>query len=816
MNNLGIQKRVLIIALLPATLMVITLGVHFVLSQLNSLRDSVEERGISVVRQLAQASEFGVFSANKELLTRLASSVLLETDVRSVKIRDRFGAVNVAVGRLDGEVAAIKRARDDQEPKSMLSKDGGVLVFEAPIVRTTLAVDDYLEPSTSSADNTGLDPVLGTVVVAISLEQTFKNQRRIIINGVMFSFIGLLVTSLVAMRIGRSVSDPILKIADGVQQLEKGHLETVIDSGARGEIRILENGINSMAAALKGAQENLQDQVDIATSELRATLQELEQKNSELEIERERAHAANKSKSQFLANMSHELRTPLNAIIGYSEMLEEELHESDESRYVGDILKINSAGKHLLALINDILDLSKIEAGKMSLFIEHTEIGAICEYTIATIRPLAERNNNRLVLNCPDDIGVMYSDVTKIRQVLFNLLSNACKFTSDGEVSLSVARSQRDGQEWIDFTVGDTGIGMNPEQMEHLFEAFSQADASISRDYGGTGLGLAICRRFTELMGGDIHVESAEGKGSRFILSLPAEIRVTQEPEKRGSGKYASIINFADEAMKARRGKSFDQSDRRSRLSTVLVIDDDESVHDMLSRLLSKEGFLVEHANNGEEGIRKVADLNPEVIVLDVLMPGLDGWNVLTQLKSNPETSEIPVVMLTMVDDRSKGYALGVTDYVYKPVDREKLLTALTRSVRFGNTAPILIVDDDASQREVLKRTLEREGWEVMRAHNGRAALEAVRARIPSLIILDLMMPEMDGFEFVNHLRQDPDTRDIPVVVLSAMDLSNADKALLEEGVTKILQKGASSRDELLQIVRDLVYSAAENRPRHR
>jgi len=804
MNNLGIQKRVLMIALLPATLMAITLGVHFVVSQLNSLRESVEERGISVVRQLAQASEFGVFSANKELLSRLASSVLLETDVRAVRIRDRFGAVNVAVGKLGAEEVRAQRAADDLEPKSTLSKDGSILVFEAPILRTTMAVDDYSEPSMSGTDNAGFDPVLGNVTVEISLEETFKNQRRIIINGVMFSFIGLLLTSMVAMRIGRSVSDPILKIADGVQQLEKGHLETVIDSGARGEIRILENGINSMAAALQGAQENLQDQVDIATSELRATLQELERKNAELEVERERAHKASLSKSQFLANMSHELRTPLNAIIGYSEMLEEELLESGESRYVGDILKINSAGKHLLALINDILDLSKIEAGKMSLFIEHTEINAICEYTVATIRPLAERNNNRLVLDCPDDIGVMYSDVTKIRQVLFNLLSNACKFTSNGEVSLSVARSQRDGQEWIDFTVSDTGIGMNPEQMEHLFEAFSQADASISRDYGGTGLGLAICRRFTELMEGDIHVDSAEGKGSRFVLSLPAELRVTPVPQKRGNEKDAAIINFADEAKKARRGGFVDETDRRSRLSTVLVIDDDESVHDMLSRLLSKEGFLVEHANNGEAGISKAIELKPEVIVLDVLMPGLDGWNVLTQLKGNPETSEIPVVMLTMVDDRSKGYALGVTDYIYKPVDREKLVTALTRSVRFGITAPILIVDDDANQRDVLKRTLEKEGWETMRAHNGRAALEAVRARIPSLIVLDLMMPEMDGFEFVNRLRQDPKTRDIPVIVLSAMDLSNADKALLEEGVTEILKKGASSRDELLQIVHDL------------
>ena len=249
------------------------------------------------------------------------------------------------------------------------------------------------------------------------------------------------------------------------------------------------------------------------------------------------------------------------------------------------------------------------------------------------------------------------------------------------------------------------------------------------------------------------------------------------------------------------------ENDRRERLSRVLVIDDDETVHDMLFRLLSKEGFLVEIADNGESGMDKALELKPDVIVLDVLMPGMDGWDVLTRLKNNPETASIPVVMLTMVDDRSKGYTLGVTDYIYKPVDREKLVTAITRCVRYGDTAPILIVDDDASQRDLLKRTLEKDGWETIRAHNGRAALEAVRARTPSIIILDLMMPEMDGFELINTLRKNPETREIPVVVLTAMDLSNADQMMLASNVTEVLRKGASSRDEVLKIVKDLVES---------
>ena len=812
MNNLGIQRRVLIIALFPATIIAVSLGIYFVVSQLNSLRESLEERGISIVRQLAPASEFGLFSGNEDQLTRLAASVLQESDVQSVRISDSTGLVNVQLGRVNSSLPGFKFTGDAHQPVSMVSSDGSVLIFEAPIIQSTLAVDDYQEHSNVENSKKVDHPILGTVIVEMSLESTFNSQREIMLRGAFYTLLGLVFTGLLAMRIGRAVTDPILEIAQGVQKLEKGKLDTYISTGATGEIKLLESGINSMAAALQGAQENLQDQIHLATGELRNTLQELEQKNAELEIEREKAYEANQSKSQFLANMSHELRTPLNAIIGYSEMLEEELSEVNDTKYVDDILKINSAGKHLLSLINDILDLSKVEAGKMNVFLETTEIVAICEYTVATIRPLAERNNNRLVLDCPTDIGEMYSDVTKIRQVLFNLLSNACKFTQHGEVTLAVRREEGPEGDWITFSVSDTGIGMSEDQMQNLFEAFSQADATISRDYGGTGLGLAICKRFTELMGGHLTAKSKPGKGSIFRLQLPAEAKNHASTNLPIVSSVSTLEKYAMDAVSARQGGERDH-DRRERLSRVLVIDDDETVHDMLYRLLSREGFLVEIADNGESGVNKALELKPDVIVLDVLMPGMDGWDVLTRLKGNPETASIPVVMLTMGDDRSKGYTLGVTDYIYKPVDREKLVAAITRCVRYGDTAPILIVDDDASQRDLLKRTLEKDGWETIRAHNGRAALEAVRARTPSIIILDLMMPEMDGFEFLHTLRKNPETREIPVIVLTAMDLSNADQMMLASNAIEVLKKGASSRDEVLKIVKDLVESTLERDP---
>ena len=809
MTNLGIQKRLLIIALLPAIVIATTLGIYFVNSQIRDMRSSLEERGRSIVRQLAPAAEFGVFSGNREILVNLSSSVLAEVDVRSVQIRDNTAAIHILVGQRPGEHERIVRNQGDYSAHVLHSLNKSSLFFEAPIVQSVIAVDDYSETAAISPAMPLQKVVLGTVTVELSLENTINNQRGLVLRGALYTLLGLVLTGMLAIRIGRAVTDPILEITRGVQALEEGRLDTRIQASAKGEIELLQKGINSMAASLQQGHEHMQEQIQLATSELRNTLAELESKNEELEVQRERAQEANVSKSQFLANMSHELRTPLNAIIGYSEMLEEEVKEVGDSQYASDILKINTAGKHLLALINDILDLSKIEAGKMSVFLETTDILAISQYTVATIKPLAEKNRNTLILDCPEEIGEMYSDITKIRQVLFNLLSNACKFSKDGEVRLRVRRVQQHGGDWIRFDVSDTGIGMSEDQMRHLFEAFSQADASISRNYGGTGLGLAICKRFSEIMGGTLEAQSEAGRGSTFSLTLPAEASVHM-----AAGPIAPPAALADDAsdsavLRARLMNVDAQveKERRVKPSTILVIDDDASMHDLLNRLLVREGFYVEVAQNGEIGLRKARDLKPDVIVLDVLMPGMDGWGVLSRLKNSPETADIPVVMLTMVDDRSKGYALGVTDYIYKPVDRDRLMTTLKRCVRYGDTSPVLVVDDDASQRDLLKRTLEKEGWEIMRAHNGRAALEAVNARLPSVIILDLMMPEMDGFEFVNRLREDPRTRDVPVIVLTAMDLSQADEKLLAMDVTEILEKGASSKERVISLVKDLVQS---------
>jgi signal transduction histidine kinase/DNA-binding response OmpR family regulator len=516
-------------------------------------------------------------------------------------------------------------------------------------------------------------------------------------------------------------------------------------------------------------------------TEIEAKNQQLEESRTTAEEARQLADEANQAKSTFLANMSHELRTPMNAIIGYSEMLQEEAEDLNQKGFIPDLQKIHGAGKHLLSLINDILDLSKVEAGKMTLFLEDFDVVKLIHEVAATVQPLIEKNSNKLEIDCPADIGTMRADVTKLRQTLFNLLSNASKFTERGTIRLETRRTLNTQHSTLNFTVSDTGIGMTPEQLGRIFEAFTQADASTTRKYGGTGLGLAISRKFCQLMGGDITVESEPGRGTTFTITLPATV---------GESSPASA--------------RFDQPAPPPH-STVLVIDDDANVRDLMQRTLAKDGFRVEVAADGTRGLALAKEHKPAVITLDVMMPGMDGWAVLTALKADVETADIPVIMLTIVDDRNMGFALGAADYFTKPIDWHRLSAALKKHRRQVNGQSVLLIEDDASTREMMRRTLEKDGWTVHEAENGRRGLEGVAAEVPAIILLDLMMPEMDGFEFMHELRKREECRTVPVIVITARDLTAEDRIRLHGEVSRIIQKGATSAEELLAEVRALL-----------
>lgn len=520
---------------------------------------------------------------------------------------------------------------------------------------------------------------------------------------------------------------------------------------------------------------------------------------------KEAAEKASQAKSAFLANMSHELRTPLNAIIGYSEMLNEEAEELGQDIFIPDLEKIHKAGNHLLALINDILDLSKIEAGKVQLYLETFDISFLVEEVVSTIQPLAEKNANTLEIQRSDDLGFIQADLTKVRQTLFNLLSNACKFTEQGTISLKASRKTIDHDDWIIFKVTDTGIGMAEEQMANLFQPFTQADSSTSRRYGGTGLGLAITKRFCEMMGGNITVESEPDQGSTFTVRLPAMVdknivSATAPANQPGQLEAEIVLQEAESTPSA---SAVDISETAS--SLVLVIDDDPSIHEMMERFLTKEGFQVVTALSGQEGLRLARELKPDAITLDILMPDVDGWTVLTALKADPDLTDIPVIILTITDNKHKGYVFGAVDCMTKPIDRDRLINILKKYRSQTSPYRVLMVEDNDETRELMRRTLEREGWVVAEARNGKMALDEVTKHRPVLILLDLLMPEMDGFEFVAELRQHENWRSIPIVVITAKDLTLEDRNLLNSSVTRILQKGAYNRDELLSQLHTLV-----------
>jgi PAS domain S-box-containing protein len=500
----------------------------------------------------------------------------------------------------------------------------------------------------------------------------------------------------------------------------------------------------------------------------------------ELRQAKEAAESASRVKSSFLANMSHELRTPLNAIIGYSEILLEDATDRADKASMGDLEKIQAAGKHLLGLINDILDLSKIEAGRMDVYLEHVFLTRLVDEVKTIVEPMMKKNGNTLLVDCPQDIGSLQTDLTKLKQSIINLLSNAAKFTKNGTVTLRLARETRDGAPWVKFEVIDSGIGMTDEQMGRLFQAFTQADSSTTRNFGGTGLGLTITRHFCAMLGGSIEVKSKPAQGSTFIIVLPD--RATKVMAEDGpDGDHPAVRHEPVPGD-----------------IHVLVVDDDPAVHDVLAATLGKEGYQITHAKDGIEALHLMRTHPPDVVTLDVMMPKMDGWSVLGIMKSEPQLAHIPVIMLTIVDHRNLGFSLGASEYMTKPIDRNRLIALIEKFAVSRRDGTVLVIDDDPDVRAMVKATIDDVGMKATTVANGQAALDWLASHPqPALVLLDLMMPKMDGFEFLERVRQNPHYVDLPIVVLTAKELTDNERSYLAERTLLVLSKSAQPISKL-------------------
>ena len=577
--------------------------------------------------------------------------------------------------------------------------------------------------------------------------------------------IAMLVLAFIAFGISGTITKPLRILINGAREYRRGRFQSRIE-GMRGKEMVeLGDAFNSMADGLTSL---------------------LAEREKQLAIAKE----ASQMKSTFVANMSHELRTPLNAILGITEMVLEEARENGNEQFVEPLFRVSRAGEHLLGIINDILDISKIEAGKIELHPEEVAIARVVEDLEAQCLSLAEKNDNTFTSEVAEDVKFIRTDVMRLRQILLNIFANAFKFTKNGDVSLKVLLvDDGNGALMVRFDITDTGIGMTSEQMKRVFGEFSQADVTTTKEFGGTGLGMTISKKLAELMNGSIQVESNKDVGTCFSLLLPLDIMEGEQKKSAKPHDFTSHVELADV-------KGF-----------VLVVDDEPTAREVIGNILLHSGYEVKLASNAAGAMELARDERCSAIVLDIGMPGVSGWDVLAALKSDPATEKKPVIMCSMYDEKNKGYALGAAEFISKPVRKDELLQAIHRHLGDRVRANVLVVDDNDDVRAMFHSALMKAGHRVREATNGIEALQQMETNLPDLVILDLMMPVMDGFEFLDRIDKTKAFQSVPIIVATSIDLTTEQIERIRRSAFNIIERGGK---ELSSYAGQIVHAVAK------
>lgn len=737
-----------VLALFAVNVITFAIGNHAIRESLDAVSDSV--RGQVNAGELRQRLE----TLHKQLLVLLALRTSAGQGVSAAeanRARDEIAALGSLVERMKRNTTELSRGSHTelQVASTVLFKDWNALLADLRADHAPALTQEQLKErfaatvlTVDAFDNAATEV---SRIESGAVEQTGRITGRIVM-AVFLSSIAL--TAMLGFLLMRHTNESLFRLRRGTVRIGRGDLEYRIPVLADDEFGQLASAFNDMTGRLKDAV-------------------------SEVNAAREQADRANAAKSGFLANMSHELRTPLNAIIGYSEMLVEIATEEPEVQVeslTGDMQRILTAGRHLLSLINNVLDLAKIETGKMTLHREHFDAIAVLRELAETLHALAARNRNRITVESALPDVSIHTDEVRFRQIFANLLSNACKFTENGNIRVEATGFEREGIPWLRFDVIDTGIGMTPEQCEAVFEPFVQADSSTTKKYGGTGLGLSLCREFCTLLGGSISVGSQPGEGSCFSVALPVDATATDAPEQQAT------IDAAAPAGDACDGGQL-----------VLVIDDDPDARALTARALHLEGYTVLEAAGGNEGLRIAAERHPDLIVLDLVMPEVDGWTVLSVLKDNPGTRDIPVVLQSMLDAREAGLQHGAAEVLDKPVNRRRLAETLERLAPGDRSGHVLLLESDSPAREKLIAGLSRQGWFVSSTEQPGEALAIARQNTPDMILLSLGLPGEDVFALAEELGRSPTLRQVPVYVMEGMDLGNDARARLEAQLDRLV-----------------------------